>query len=197
MNARFGKILLIFLCGVLLFIAGCTSQTPSGGAAPAPTQITSGASAGAPSAVTSTDLETINSYLRSINDELSVIASNTRAGAGGYVTGNIVLFDDQGNTANAVTTGTSLVALPMGSCDIAVFSRTMVSLYVTLEEEKNMDNGGGPDQRYYRNRQTCLNVPMCRRTVQLDRDFSYLYIEYKPYSSVNTLDKVTLSYRCP
>ena len=190
MNARFGKILLIFLCGAFLFIAGCTSPAPSQGQAPAPTQITSGASAGAPSAVTSTDLETINSYLRSIKDELSVISSNTRSG-GGYATGNIVLFDDQGDPYNVINNGSALLALPQGSCDVAVYADG-VSQYTTIEEVNTQiayDNA--------RNQQTCLDQVVCRRTVNLDPVYSYLWVYFKPYNTEKTFARVTLSYRCP
>ena len=189
MNGRFPKILILVLCGVLLFLAGCTTTSPTGG-------VTSTPSTGGTAGTSATDLGSITALLTSIDQRLSTVVENTRPEGRGTVTGNIVLFDNNGNAANSVTAGTSLVSLPTGKCDIAVYSQTNVGLYVTLEEEKNMDNGGRPDQRYYRNRQTCLNVPMCRETVQLDDDFSYLYIEYKAYNSGNTLSQVTLSYRC-
>jgi len=192
MNGRSGKILLCILCAVCgaVLLAGCTTTAPSGAVNPTPGA--GGTSAG----VSAADLGSITTLLTSIDQRLSTVVENTRPEGRGTETGNIVLFDNNGNTANTLTSDTSLVALPTGKCDIAIFSQTNVGLFVTVEEEKNMDKGGGPDQRYYRNRQNCINVPMCRKTVQLDDDFSYLYIEYKTYNPGNTLSRVTLSYRC-
>jgi hypothetical protein len=190
MNGRFGNILLLFLCGALLLIAGCTTTAPSGGAAPAPTQITSGASAGAPTGLTSADLETVVSYLRSINDELSVIASNTRSG-GGYVTGNMVLFDNLGDNSNNINNGSALIALPQGSCDVAIYAEGF-STYTTIEEVNTQIA-----YDFARNRQVCLDQVICRRTVNLDNVYSYLWVYYKPYNTEKTFSRVTLSYRCP
>ena len=194
MNGRIAKFLLCILCGAVLLLAGCTTTAPPQAGTPAPTQ----APVAGQAATSVTDLGGVTDLLRNIDTQLSTIAANTRPTvSGGTVTGNIVLFDDQGNAANSVATGTSLVTLPTGKCDVAIFSRTAVGLYVTLEEEKNMDRGGGPDRRYYRNRQTpCYNYPMCRATVQLDDDYPFLYIEYRAYSPGDTLNRVTLSYRC-
>jgi hypothetical protein len=189
MNARFTKILIFILCGAFLFIAGCATTAPSGGAAPTPT-----AGGSAPQvAAANPDLGTIIALLRTINDQTSLIAENSRPQATKRLTGNIVLFDTLGNTANAIKTGTSIVALPPGSCDIAIYARS-VPLYITVEEEKDLSLQ--VNERYYRNQQTCIDVPLCRRTVSLDNDFSFLYIEYKPYRSGDSLNQVTLSYRC-
>lgn len=188
MNAGFEKIVILVLCGVLLLIAGCTTPAPSGGAAPTP--------AGGTTTQVSTsnaDLGTITALLRTINDQVSLVAENTRPPGKGIVTGNIVLFDTMGNTANAIKSGTSIVALPQGSCDIAIYAQS-VRLFTTVEEEKDLSVS--TDNRYYRNRQTCFDDPMCRETVSLDDDFSFLYIEYKSYNPSDSLNKVTLSYRC-
>jgi hypothetical protein len=147
-----------------------------------------------PGPAASPDLATIESLLQTANTELTVIAENTHPPGKGIVTGNVVLFDTEGNLANVITSGSAIVALPSGTCDVAIYAQG-VGLYVTLEEEKDLSTGGA-DQRYYRNRQTCSNELMCRRTVNLDDNFSFLYTEYKPYNSGNSLSRVTLSYRC-
>lgn len=189
MNGSLGKILICILCGASLLIAGCATPAPFGGGAPTPTEGGAMVSqAGTPTA----DLGTIISLLQSINERVSVVVENTRPEGKGTVTGNIVLFDTMGNAGNAITGGTSLVALPVGKCDVVVYAQS-VGLFVTLEEEKDIESGR---DRNYRNRQTCTDDPMCRRTVQLDDDFAFLYIEYKPYKSGDTLTQVTLSYRC-
>jgi hypothetical protein len=189
MNGRFAKILILVFCGALLLIAGCTTTAPSGGTAPTPTVggSTSQVAAANP------DLGTIISLLRTINDRVNLIAENTHPQATEKLTGNIVLFDTRGNTANAIKSGTSIVALPPGSCDIAIFAQS-VPLYVTVEEEKDLT--AQLANRYYRNRQSCFDDPMCRETVSLDDDYSFLYIEYKPYNPGDSLNQVTLSYRC-
>ncbi|MGA2934498.1 MAG: hypothetical protein ABSD81_05025 [Methanomicrobiales archaeon] len=188
MNARFQKILILTLCGALLFIAGCATTAPSGGAVPTPAGGTTNQVS-----TTNPDMGTIVSLLRTINDQVTLVAENTHPQATGKITGNIVLFDTMGNTANAIKSGTSIVALPQGSCDIAIFAQS-VPLYVTVEEEKDLS--AQISGRYYRNRQNCFDDPMCRETVSLDDDFSYLYIEYKPYNPGDSLNQVTLSYRC-
>jgi hypothetical protein len=185
MDGRFAKILIFVLCGAFLLIAGCTAPAPSGGAAPTP-------AATGPVSTSAADLGTITTLLQAMSAQISLIAENTRPEARGYETGNIVLFDNMGNSDNTLPSGTALVALPQGKCEVAVFARS-VGLFVTLEEEKDMEIGR---ERTYRNRQTCLNDPMCRVTVQLDDNYSFLYIEYKPYYSSNSLSQVTLSYRC-
>jgi hypothetical protein len=189
MNARFRNIGILFLCGALLFIAGCTTTAPTGEAAPTPTV------GGATSQVAAAnpDLGTIISLLRTINDRTNLIAENTHPLAMERVTGNIVLFDSMGNKANAVKSGTSVVALPQGTCDIAIFAQS-VPLYTTVEEEKDLSVNVA--SRNYRNRQDCFDDPMCRETVSLDNDYSFLYIEYKAYNSGDSLNQVTLAYRC-
>jgi hypothetical protein len=191
MTGRLVKILLSILCGAMLLLAGCTTPAPpTGGAAPTPA--TGGTTTGQ-AATSVTDLGSVTSLLQAMNDKLGLIAENTHPEGRDAVTGNIVLFDDMGNAANAIKTGTAILALPQGSCDIAIFAE-MVPLYTTVEEEKDLSVN--VDSRYYRNRQTCIDDPMCRETVSLDDEFSFLYIEYKPYKSGDSLNKVTLSYRC-
>jgi len=185
MNGRSGKILISILCGAMLLIAGCTTPAPSGEAAPTPLERTQ-----APASAT--DLGGVTALLQSIDDRLALIAENTRPEGRGIMTGNIDLFSTEENAGNPITGGTSVEALPTGRCDVVVYAQ-MKSLYVTLEEEKNMDVG---KEREYRNRQSCIDDPMCRRTVQLDDEYAFLYIEFKPYRTGDTLNKVTLSYRC-
>ena len=189
MDARFAKILILVLCGAFLFIAGCTTTAPSGETAATPTV------GGATSQVAAAnpDLGTIISLLRTTNDKVNLIAENTHPLGIQKVTGNIVLFDSMGNKANAVRSGTSVVALPQGTCDIAIFAQS-VPLYTTVEEEKDLSLNIA--SRNYRNRQDCFDDPMCRETVSLDDDYSFLYIEYKAYNSGDTLNQVTLAYRC-
>ncbi|MDD1662165.1 MAG: hypothetical protein LUQ60_00230 [Methanomicrobiales archaeon] len=185
MNGRFAKILILVLCGALLLIAGCTTTAPSGGAAPTP--------AGGTTTQVSTsnaDLGTITALLRTINDQVSLVAENTRPQGKGILTGTIVLFDNQGDPTHNIGEGTSVIALPQGSCDIAVYASS-ISTYTIIEEMKDYVS-----EKYTRNKQVCLDTVLCRKTVTLDGDFSYLYIDYKPYSAAKTLSKVTLSYRC-
>jgi len=169
----------------MLLIAGCTTPAPTGGAVPTPTERTPQVSTSA------TDLGGVTSLLQSMNDRLSLIAENTRPEGKGVLTGNMVLFDNQGDTSNTITNGTALIALPQGKCDIAIYAYG-ISTYTTLEEVN--------DQVAYdfsRNRQACLDTLICRRTVTLDKEYSYLYIYYKPYNPTKTLSQVTLAYRCP
>jgi len=185
MNRRFAKFLIFVLCGALMLIAGCTTTAPSGGAAPTP-------AAGTPQAATTTpDLGTIVSLLRTINEQVSLVARNTQPGTEGTMTGNIILFDASENPSSSITYGSSVVALPGGSCDVVVFADE-VSMFTTVEEMKGYTSRGINS----RNKQTCLDVYACRSTVTLDSDFSYLFVTYKPYQSSNSLTRVTLSYRC-
>jgi hypothetical protein len=183
MDARFGKILLFILCGALLLIAGCTTTAPSGGAAPTPTEAPQVSAA-------NPDLGTIISLLRTIDTRVSTVVENTRPQGRGILTGNMVLFDNQGNTANTITNGSSVVALPQGNCDVAIYS-LVVRTFTTMEETKSYET-----TLYSRNKQSCFDVYLCRRTVTTDSDFPYLYITYKPYDSSKRLSQVTLSYRC-
>ena len=185
MDARFQKILILFLCGAFLFIAGCASTAPSGGAAPSPT-------AGQTSQVAAAnpDLGTIVALLRTINDQVSLVAENTRPAGKGILTGNIELFDNGGDIANTITDGTSVVALPQGSCDIAVYGDGMRT-FITVEEMKDYTS-----VKYSRDYQACADVYICRKTVNLDDDYSYLFLTYKPYDSTKRLTQITLSYRC-
>jgi hypothetical protein len=185
MNARFRNVLILFLCGALLLIAGCATTAPSGGEGPTPT-------AGGPTSqvAANPDLGTIIALLRTINDQVSLVAENTRPPGKGIVTGNIVLFDTAGNPANTITDGTSVVALPQGSCDIAVYGYGL-KMFITVEEIKDYTS-----TKYSRDYQACADVYLCRKTIALDDDFSYLYLTYKPYDSTKPLTQVTLSYRC-
>jgi len=169
----------------MLLIAGCTTPAPTGGAVPTPTERTPQVSTSA------TDLGGVTSLLQSMNNRLSLIAENTRPEGKGVLTGNMVLFDNQGDAANTITNGTALIALPQGKCDIAIYAAG-ITTYTILEEVKEQV---GYD--FSRNRQVCLDTFICRRTVTLDKDYSYLFVSYKPYSSAKTLSQVTLSYRCP
>ncbi|MGE5832343.1 MAG: hypothetical protein ACM3X8_05430 [Methanomicrobiales archaeon] len=182
MNARFGKILISILCGALLLIAGCTTPAPTGGGTnPVSTTQVQAANP---------DLGSIIALLRSVDSQVAVIAANTKSGTTGLRTDHVVLFDAQGNAANAITFGSSVVSLPGGSCDIAIFANE-VQMFTTIEEIKDYSS-----TIYSRNKQTCLDVHLCRKTVNLDGDFSYLYVTYKPYRDSDRLSQVTLSYRC-
>jgi hypothetical protein len=186
MNGRFAKFLIFILCGALLLIAGCTTTAPSGGGVQTP----AGGTTTTQVAAASPDLGTIITLLRTISDQVSLVAENTRPPGKGIVTGNIALFDNGGDTANTITDGTSVIALPQGSCDIAVFGDSLQT-FITIEEMKDYGS-----TKYSRNYQACAGVYLCRRTVTLDDDFSYLYLTYKPYDSTKRLTGVTLSYRC-
>lgn len=195
MNARFKKILIIILCGAFLlvipasagfldFIFGTPAPTPT------PTTVTGGGTTTSQVAATSPDLATIESLLRTINDEVSLIGENTRPQATGILTGNIVLFDPNEEQSNTVMSGTYVVSLPGGSCDIAVYGDSL-QMFITVEELKNYVS-----DKYSRNYQTCADVYLCRKTVALDTDYSYLFVTAKPYDSTKSLTRVTLSYRC-
>ena len=64
-------------------------------------------------------------------------------------------------------------------------------MYITVEELKDYES-----TLYTRNYQTCSDVYLCRKTVALDSDFSYLYVTAKPYDYTKSLPRLTLSYRC-
>jgi len=188
MTGRFAKILLSILCGALILVAGCTSPAPTtGGAAPTPTP---GGAATGQAAAAATDLTGVTSLLQAMNDKLTVIAENTRPEGKGIETGNLVLFDDQGNPADAISLGTSLISLPAGTCDVAIYANG-IDTFTTMTELKDYVGNS-----YTRNQQTCIDAIVCRKTVILDNDFSYLYLTYKPYNSNIRLNQVTLAYRC-
>jgi hypothetical protein len=186
MNGRSAKILLSILCGALLLIAGCTAPAPTGEGAPTPTP-------GSSAAVqpSTSDLGSLSAVFQSMNDRLALIAENTRPEGKGILTGNIVLFDNQGDAAHNIALGNSTVALPSGKCDVALYAAG-VSTYTTMEEMKDY-----AVDIYGRNKQTCLDTIVCRKSVTLDSDFSFLYVTYKPYNNAKSLSQVTLSYRCP
>jgi hypothetical protein len=187
MNARFGKVLIFVLCGALLLIAGCTTAPPAGGGGPTPAATTSAPAASNP------DIGTVISLMRTMNDQISVIADNTRPAAGTTAIGNIVLFDNAGNNANAITEGTSVVVLPQKTCDVAIYGDGVL-MFTTVEEMK--DYTVGQNAKNTRNSQSCFDVYLCRRMVTLDSDYPYLYVDYKPYRPTDSLDRVTLAYRC-
>ena len=188
MTGRFAKILLSILCGALILIAGCTSPAPSTGGA-APTPAAGGASTGQAGAA-ATDLTAFSSQLQAMNDKLGLIAENTAPQGRALETGNIILFDNSGNLANSISLGTSLITLPQGTCDIAIYADG-TPIFTTVEELKSYLTS-----IYSRNKQSCIDVVVCRNTVTLDSDFSYLYITYKPYNENQRLSLVTLAYRC-
>ena len=184
MNGRFAQILICVLCGALLLIAGCTTPAPSGEAATTPTvRATQAPVAGA-------DLGTVAGLLQTISDQLTVIGENTQPTLKGIVTGNIILFDTSGNTASTITNGSAVIALPRGTCDIAVYGNQQ-RMYITLEEMKDYGS-----VKYSRDYQACADVYICRKTVTLDDDFAFLFVTYKPYDDKYRLSLVTLGYRC-
>ena len=188
MDARFQKILILSLCGALLFIAGCATTGPSGGAVPTPT-------AGGPTsqvAAANPDLGTIVALLRTMNDQVSLVAENTRPQGKGILSGNIVLFDSSGNGANAIQSGSAVAAIPQGSCDIALYSG--VRMRTIVEEMKDY---ASTNNKYSRNRQACIDTYLCRKTVSTDDSFSFLYFEFTASDTAAPLSRVTLSYRCP
>ena len=196
MNARFQKILILFLCGALLlvipasagfldFIFGTPAPTP------APSVSTGG---GTTSQVTAAnpDLGTILALLRTINDQVSLVAENTRPQGKGILSGNVVLFDSAGNAGNAIQSGSAVAAVPQGTCDIALYSS--VRMRTTVEEMKDYASS---NNKYSRNRQACIDSYLCRKTVSTDESFSFLYFEYTASDPAAPLSRVTLSYRCP
>jgi hypothetical protein len=194
MDARFQKILILVFCGALLLVVPASAGFLDfifGTPAPTSTPVVpSGGGATTQIAAVSPDLAIIESLLRTINDQVSLIAENTRPLMGQLATGNIVLFDTGGDLSRTVTNGTYMVALPQGSCDIAVYGDSL-KLFVTVEELKDYQS-----TKYSRNYQACADMYLCRKTVALDDDYSYLFITAKPFNPVYRLTRVTLSYRC-
>ncbi len=186
MNGRFPIILICVLCGAFLLSAGCTTPAPSGGAAPTPTA----GGTGSQVAAANPDLGTVITLLRSISDQVSLVAENTRPQSNAAMTGNIVLFDSAGDTTHTLSNGAYVVALPQGTCDIAVFGDSQ-SMFITLEELKDYSS-----KINSRNYQACAGYYVCRRTVSLDSDYPYLMITAKPYDSTKRMTRVTLAYRC-
>lgn len=181
MDARITKILIFFLCGLIVLIAGCTTPAPSGGGAPTP------AGGGVQTQVETApaDLGTIVSLLRTMNERVNLVAENTRPEAKDLVAGTIVLFD----SADGTMSGSAVVTLPRGKCTIGVYSgKTMTT---TVEELNEIGR-----EREYRNRQPCVEDMFCRKTVTLDDSYPFLYVEFRPSQSSGSLTRVTLSYRC-
>jgi hypothetical protein len=135
------------------------------------------------------DLVTVTALLRTINDQVSLVAENTRPEMKDLATGTIVLFDSAGNSADGTTSGSAVVTLPRGKCTIGVYSgKTMTT---TVEELNDIGR-----EREYRNRQPCVDDMFCRKTVTLDDSYPFLYVEFRPSQSSGSLTRVTLSYRC-
>jgi len=194
MNGRFAKILILVLCGTLLLVPPASAgffDFLFGTPAPTPAPVVSpGGGTTTQVAAATPDLANIESLLQTINNQLTLIAENTHQPGKPPVTGNLVLFDTSGNLASTITNGTSVVALPQGACDIAVYGNS-ISMYITVEELKDYES-----TKITRNLQSCVDDYLCRRTVTLDSDFSYLYLTYKPYNPTDRLDRITLSYWC-
>jgi len=194
MKPRFAKIVILVLCGAFLLVLPASAGFLDFiFGTPAPTQApvsTGGGTTTGQVAAANPDLGTIIALLRTLSDQVSLVAENTRPPGRGIVTGNIVLFDNGGDTANTIAAGTSVIALPQGSCDVAVYGASM-RMFITLEEMKDYTS-----KIYSRNYQACADIYICRKTVALDDDYSYLYLTYKAYDSTKRLTQVTLSYRC-
>ena len=186
MKGELPKILISALCGALLILAGCTTPAPTTGAAPTPVVT----AAQAP--VTNPDLGSILTVLETMNGEVSQIAENTQPQAKGILAGNFVLFDDMGNAANAVQSGSAVAAVPLGTCDIVMYSPNLMR--VTVEEMNSY--GTTQASKYSRNRQACVDTYFCRKSVSTDNSYAFLYFEFTASSSSAPLNRVTLSYRC-
>jgi len=182
--------LLCLLCSVLLvegaaaggifdFLFGSPAQpTPS-------TPAVSG-----PSQPVTTDLSGVITLLQSILASVTRIEKGMPAVSGAIQTGNIMLYDNTGNVeANADQTS-AVVALPPGECDVGIYAQNR--LYTTMEEMKDYTS-----DKYTRNKQVCIDSYLCRKTVQLDADFPFLFIYVRDTNDQKSLvDRVYLAYRC-
>jgi hypothetical protein len=138
------------------------------------------------------DIGSILAILRTMNDQVALIAENTRPQAQGVLSGNVILFDDAGNAANAIQSGSAVAAVPQGTCEIVIYSTVITRS--TVEEMNNY--GLTESSKYSRNRQACVDSYFCRKTVNTDGSYSFLYFEFTASRTSAPLNRVTLSYRC-
>ncbi|HXW98642.1 MAG TPA: hypothetical protein VEI51_02840 [Methanomicrobiales archaeon] len=186
MKGEIPKILISALCAALLILAGCTAPAPTTGAAPTPA-VTAGQ---AP--VANPDIGSILSELQAVNTGVSQIAQNTQPQPKGILAGNVVLFDDAGNAANAIQSGSAVAAVPLGTCDIAIYSTAIMR--ATVEEMNSYVTS--ESSKYSRNRQACVDTFFCRKSVSTDNGYAFLFFTFTASSSSAPLNRVTLSYRC-
>jgi len=184
--------LLCVLCSVLLvqgaaaggifdFLFGSPAQ-------PAPSTSTPAVSG--PAQPVTTDLSGVITLLQSILASVTRLEQKMPAAAGAIQTGNIMLYDNTGNVEANADQASAVVALPPGECDVGVYAQN--HMYVTLEEMKDYTS-----DKYTRNKQVCIDSYLCRKIVQLDAEFPFLYIYFRDTNDQKSLvDRVFLAYRC-
>ena len=92
--------------------------------------------------------------------------------------------------SNWLPPASAVIALPGGTCDVGVYAQN--PLYVTMEEMKDYTG-----TKYTRNEQVCIDSRLCRRTVNLDDSFPFLYVTFRDTDQTKKLvDRVFLAYRC-
>jgi hypothetical protein len=165
--------------GIFDFFFGTPSPTP------APTPSVNG-----PAQAATTDLSGVITLLQSILASVTRIEKGMPAASSSIQTGNIMLYDNTGNVEANADQASAVVALPPGECDIGIYAQ--VPLYVTMEEMKDYSGS-----KYTRNEQVCIDSRLCRRTVNLDSSFPFLYIFFRDTDTTRSLvDRVFLAYRC-
>lgn len=187
-----GKIGLLGLLFVVLLVQGVAAGgifdfffgTPA-----EPTPTTTPMGSGSALAAT-TDLSGVITLLQSILASVTRIEKGMPATSSSIQTGNIMLYDNTGNVEANADQASAVVALPPGECDIGIYAQ--VPLYVTMEEMKDFSGS-----KYTRNEQVCIDSRLCRRTVNLDSSFPFLYIFFRDTDTTRSLvDRVFLAYRC-
>ncbi|MDD1653388.1 MAG: hypothetical protein LUQ64_02465 [Methanomicrobiales archaeon] len=157
---------------------------------PQPTPATTASPVSGPVQTVTTDFSGVITLLQNILSTVTRIEEQMPTGANVVQTGNIMLYDNTGNLeANADQTS-AVVALPLGECDIGIYAQN--PMYVTIEEMKDYTGS-----KYSRNEQACIDSRLCRRTVNLDASFPFLYIYVRDTDPTKSLvDRVFLAYRC-
>lgn len=177
---------LVFAEGLFDFLFG----PPSPNASVEPTQpqaVNTLSSGGQGSALTSNELGQVISILNSILARVQAIDENTKPPAETVVTGNVVLFDTNGNYNFKTTQGNHVIALPPGKCEIAVFAGPKIDA-----ELSEMNSFG--DRRA---EQECNDEWVCRKTVTIDGSYPFLKLFWvETDSKVSDTDRATLAYRC-
>ncbi|MDD1656820.1 MAG: hypothetical protein LUO87_05540 [Methanomicrobiales archaeon] len=165
--------------GIFDFFFGTPQPTPT------PTPPVSGA---APPVTT--DLSGLITVLQNILASVTRIEQGMPAVSGIIQTGNIMLYDNTGHLEANADQASAVVALPPGECDVGVYAQN--PLYVTMEEMRDYTGS-----KYTRNEKVCIDSRLCRRTVNLDASFPFLYISFRDTDQTKSLvDRVFLAYRC-
>lgn len=137
-----------------------------------------------------TDFSGVVTLLQNILASVTRIEQKMPPASSSIQTGSMMLYDNTGNIEANADQASAVIALPAGTCDVGVYAQN--PLYVTMEEMKDYTG-----TKYTRNEQVCIDSRLCRRTVNLDDSFPFLYVTFRDTDQTKKLvDRVFLAYRC-